>query len=215
MTRPTVERDSRKMKNEKPKSKNACYDEAISLTCGSTSNLVRMPLLLFLFVFVVCIAMASPAAAQNPPTRYSYVRNEHHSYGSMHGGGSTFDKRKRQTIVNGWTVNDLEKKRYQFTTSIQYGSEHLCGGSLIAPDIVLSAAHCFQERVENEDGHDVLATRNIDILRATVGEVSFLSFTFLGLYGICEAQVDAVCIFKFNNNHSLAQSSCNAVPPSI
>jgi secreted trypsin-like serine protease len=47
-------------------------------------------------------------------------------------------------IING---TDAPVKRYPYTVSLQAGDFHfhICGGSLIAPDLVISAAHCFSE----------------------------------------------------------------------
>lgn len=36
-------------------------------------------------------------------------------------------------------------RRYPYAVSLQYAGEHFCGGSLIAPDIILSAGHCNGE----------------------------------------------------------------------
>ena len=57
--------------------------------------------------------------------------------------------RHRRTIVNGSTAGQNE---YQYASSIQFGSRHICGASLIAPDIILSAAHCFIEPGDYRDG---------------------------------------------------------------
>ena len=52
---------------------------------------------------------------------------------------STFT-RERDRIVGG---NIAPKGRYNYIVSLTTrDGHHLCGGSLIAPDIVLSAAHC-------------------------------------------------------------------------
>ena len=32
--------------------------------------------------------------------------------------------------------------RYPYSASLQYDSQHFCGGALVAPDIVITAAHC-------------------------------------------------------------------------
>ena len=42
-------------------------------------------------------------------------------------------------IINGI---DAPVNRYPYTVSLQDGDFHFCGGSLIAPDLVISAAHC-------------------------------------------------------------------------
>jgi trypsin len=45
--------------------------------------------------------------------------------------------------VIGGTV--APNRRYPYAVSLQYAGEHFCGGSLIAPDIILSAGHCNGE----------------------------------------------------------------------
>jgi trypsin len=44
-------------------------------------------------------------------------------------------------IINGV---DAPEGRYPYTVSLDTGAYHFCGGSLIAPNVVLSAAHCFE-----------------------------------------------------------------------
>lgn len=71
---------------------------------------------------------------------------------------------KRETILNGSTAS---QQKYPYATSLQYGSRHFCGGSLIAPDIVLSAAHCFDSLAALGLNHDY------DRLEVIVGEHHF------------------------------------------
>lgn len=64
-------------------------------------------------------------------------------------GGSSLENRDQPAeaqelesrIING--VN-TPVGRYPYTVSLQLGERHFCGGSLVAPDIVLSAAHCAE-----------------------------------------------------------------------
>jgi len=85
---------------------------------------------------IVCPVMAVPGP--NPASIKSPGEG-HHRHRHRH----------RRTIVNGSTAG---KNEYQYASSIQLGSRHICGASLIAPDIILSAAHCFNVPGDNSDG---------------------------------------------------------------
>ncbi|XP_014213097.1 serine protease SP24D-like [Copidosoma floridanum] len=50
---------------------------------------------------------------------------------------------KTEKIVGG-RLSKLNENKYQ--VSIHKGSSHICGGALIAPNIVLTAAHCFYDK---------------------------------------------------------------------
>ncbi len=42
-------------------------------------------------------------------------------------------------IIGGFETDDA---RYPYAVSLEYFGEHFCGGSLIAPDVVITAGHC-------------------------------------------------------------------------
>lgn len=52
------------------------------------------------------------------------------------------DNNRRKLIING---EDAPENRYPYSVSLQLNSQHYCGGSLIAPHIVITAAHCITE----------------------------------------------------------------------
>jgi len=64
-------------------------------------------------------------------------------------------------IIGGREATD---GRYPYAVSLQDSIGHFCGGSLIAPDVVLSAAHCMQ----TEGGYKVVINRHN--LNSTEGE---------------------------------------------
>ncbi|MGH3449710.1 MAG: S1 family peptidase [Haloechinothrix sp.] len=63
-----------------------------------------------------------------------------------HGAGASHSQAAAPVIVGG---SDAEQD-YPFMASFQRGGEHSCGGSLVGPDWVLTAAHCV-DGVEPED----------------------------------------------------------------
>jgi len=55
------------------------------------------------------------------------------------GGDDEYDRDLQKRIING--IKTVEG-RYSYAVSLEDDIGHFCGGSLIAPDVVLSAAHC-------------------------------------------------------------------------
>ena len=47
-------------------------------------------------------------------------------------------------IINGHEVSP--RNRYPYTVSLMYNNKHVCGGSLVAPDMVLTAGHCHSSQ---------------------------------------------------------------------
>jgi trypsin len=85
--------------------------------------------------FAILLAAASAAANDSP------------NKGMGPSPTTDGDARKLQSRI----INGIEApiNRYPYTVSLQYGDFHFCGGSLIAPDLVISAAHCVVVRLEN------------------------------------------------------------------
>jgi len=67
----------------------------------------------------------------------------------------------RDLVVGG---HEAAEDRYSYVVSLQLGGRHFCGGSLVARDVVLTAAHCRQG-----GGYDVVLGRHD--LRDSDGEV--------------------------------------------
>lgn len=62
-----------------------------------------------------------------------------------------------------------EAHRFPYAVSLQYAGEHFCGGSLIAPDIVLSAGHCNGESSIGLSTYNVVVGR-YDLDKVWTGE---------------------------------------------
>jgi len=56
---------------------------------------------------------------------------------------STIMHPKQTRIIGGTTVADSTSSNYRYIVSIQDVYSHYCAGTLIAPDVVLTAAHCL------------------------------------------------------------------------
>ena len=76
---------------------------------------------------------------------------------ALRGGlSSTTDGNARKLptrVINGI---DAPVNRYPYTVSLQDGDFHFCGGSLIAPDLVISAAHCSGTTLSGSSARIVL-----------------------------------------------------------
>jgi trypsin len=62
-----------------------------------------------------------------------------------------------------------QTRRYPYAVSLQYAGEHFCGGSLIAPDIVLTAGHCNGELSVGIGTYNVVIGR-YDLGKQWIGE---------------------------------------------
>jgi len=62
-------------------------------------------------------------------------------------------KNARNLIYGG---EDAPMDRYPYTVSLQVKGKHVCGGSLITSNLVLTAAHCFKQ--EGIDGNTLVVT---------------------------------------------------------
>mmetsp|Transcript_6689 Transcript_6689/g.13603 ORF Transcript_6689/g.13603 Transcript_6689/m.13603 type:complete len:718 (+) Transcript_6689:322-2475(+) len=64
---------------------------------------------------------------------------------------------------------EADSARFPYAVSLQYSGEHFCGGSLIGPDIVLTAGHCNGEFSLNGISYNVVIGRN-DLNKFWAGE---------------------------------------------
>ncbi len=87
------------------------------------------------------------------------LTDSHHSLNDYEQGKRGTEQLSR--IIGG---GEAQKGRYPYLASITYERSHTCGGTLIADDIILSAAHCWEYFDGVELGEDCPAwVTNISI----------------------------------------------------
>ena len=60
-------------------------------------------------------------------------------FSPAHASEGASDAKNRDLIINGISAPET---RYPYAVSLQYNRQHFCGGSLVAPNVVVTAAHC-------------------------------------------------------------------------
>lgn len=91
----------------------------------------HLPLMRFLLNTLVSLTAASAVIHALPATS---------SDADHHPTTPTSDNDDASRIVGGEPVESIDS--YPWLVSIKYSGRHSCGGSLIAPNLVLTAAHC-------------------------------------------------------------------------
>lgn len=117
--------------------------------CGTQSrrhSRFLLSRLLFAVVFLLSIFLSIPptvVAANNEPTPEEEKFNDDKEHLSGSSKGNIFSNAHQPTkrIVGG---NDAPQFRYPYFVALResYNGEHKCGGSLVAPDVIMTAAHC-------------------------------------------------------------------------
>jgi secreted trypsin-like serine protease len=112
---------------------------------------------------------------------------------------------RQPRIINGTTA---EADRYNYFVSLQYYWEHWCGGSLIAADVVLTAAHCgdlTSAVIKRHDLGDISDGIAIPV-EDSLPHPNYDSFTvdndFMLLFLRDPAPQDAAFV-KLNNDHKV------------
>lgn len=85
------------------------------------------------------------------------------------GSGAATSNNDGSRIVGGEDVESIDS--YPWLVSLQEMGEHNCGGSLIAPNLVLTAAHCSNHYYGIE--HLKVSAHRYNITKATIEEEGF------------------------------------------
>ena len=118
-----------------------------------TTTHLFFPLLLFIaqFLFACVVHRHYAFAAPNP--QQTAAQAIYHQSQQLRGGGSRTSRQTSSSLKPKQTSSVLPQTkiiggtsppqgRFPYIASLTYFGSHLCGGSLIAPDLILTAAHC-------------------------------------------------------------------------
>lgn len=114
-------------------------------------------------------------------------------------------------IVGGSQASSSVYSQYfSSIVSLQYGSSHFCGGTLIAPNKVLTAAHCLADFSSSEVRNYLKVVIGARDLRSTAGAERFsvASYSINPRYGSDGVQYDSATI-TLSGNSSFTPAAVN------
>ncbi len=114
-------------------------------------------------------------------------------------------------IVGGTTVSALNyKNQFQSIASLRYGGLHFCGGTLIAANKILTAAHCLADFSSSSIKNDITVVLGSSRLDSSVGAQSFrvASFKIDPRYDADTSQFD-MAVITLKGASTLAPAKVN------
>nr|AHY81285.1 trypsin precursor [Lygus lineolaris] len=143
----------------------SCDHGPVTMVSKGTEMTVRVETFKGTDSNVDCVVQSISGPNLNEADNIKYVEEDSSEQGVSPGtkrttcpcGGANRDSGSR--IINGTEVNGVSK--YPFMVSMQYpGGGHFCGGSIISPIHILTAAHCVSQRaLKNRPNPEELSPR--------------------------------------------------------
>jgi trypsin len=121
------------------------------------------------------------------------------------------EQQSQLDIVGGSTVSaSLYDQYFTSTVSLQYGSQHFCGGTLVAPNKIVTAAHCLADFSSSQIKNNLRVVIGARDLRSTSGAERFsvASYSINSRYSSSRTQHDTATI-TLNGNSSYTPVAIN------